>query len=234
MTWQGARTWGNEALFQRTAVLEHPDSPRAQQYYVNGLIRAGNYREALAAQENLIERFPRYTSRLLSILNLRCIVDDLATAELDDLLRSFRTSEFDREIANYLPVLASNAAAGTCSGFGRDEFQVVLDNLLHNPNLATNGRAVGAIHYYKGIAHADAGELDLALQQLDLSYAANPLIDIPLQQTVWLLEANRPADAQDYLARARQHGRDSVIRRVYRDSDIELLQAEINRQIRGR
>lgn len=230
MTWQSATTWGNESRFQRIAVLEHPNSLRAQQYYVNELIKAGYYSEALAAQESLIERFPGNTSILLSILNLRCLVNDLTTRQTEEHLRQFSQSKYDKQIANYLAVLTNNALSGTCSAFGPEELHAVFDGLLRNPRISANDAAAGAILYNKGIAYSRSGDLDRALEQLDLSYTAKPLIDIPILQAVWLLEANRPTDAERYLSRARQHGRASFVRRGFRDSDIEYLQQEINRR----
>lgn len=233
MTWQSAATWGSESRFQRIAILEHPDSLRAQQYHVNALIRAGRYRDALTVQERLIEKFPNSTSILLSILNLRCLVGDLAADQVDELLRRVSRSSYDKEFAGYLPVLANNGLTGTCTAFGTEELHAVFESLLRNPQISANAGSVGAILYNRGIAYARSGELDLALEQLDLSYAANPLIDIPMLQTVWLLEANRPADAAQYLAQAREHDRGSLIRRSFRDSDIAYLQQQIDRQRRA-
>ena len=234
MTWQSATTWGNESKLKRIALLEHPDSLRAQEFYVNGLIRAGQYSEALAARERLHEKFPDNTSVMLSILNLRCLVKDLTKQQFAETLRLISHSNYDTQIANYLPVLASNAATGTCSVFGPDELHAVFDSLLRNPEISAHNKSVGAILYNKGVAYAGSGDLDLALEQLDLSYTANPLIDIPILQTVWLLAANRPADAGRYLARARQHGGETIVRRNFRDSDIEYLQQQIERRLSGR
>lgn len=233
MTWQSAKIWGNESRFQRVALLEHPDSLRAQKYYVNELIRSGQYREALSAQYGLLEKFPGNTSILLSILNLRCLVDDLTPKETSEILRLVSRSSFDTEIANYLSVLTTNALTGTCSAFGPAELHAVFDSLLDNPAISAHRPSVGAILYNKGVAYASSGSLDLALRQLDLSYAANPLIDILMLQTVWLLEAMRPEEALQYLARARRHGRESVIPRSFRQSDIEYLQQQIDRRLSG-
>lgn len=231
MTWQSAKTWGSESRFQRIALLEHPDSLRAQQYYVNGLIQAGQYREAISAQESLIEKFPKHTSITLSILNLRCLVNDLTMQQTEEFLRLISYSNYDSRIASYLPALMNNVSTEACSVFGPDELHAVFDSMLGNPKISAHNASVGAILYNKGIAYAMSGDLDLALEQLDLSYAANPLIDIPILQTVWLLEANRPKDAEQYLSRARQHGRASFLRRNFRDSDIEYLQQQINRRL---
>lgn len=234
MTWQSASTWGSESKFKRIALLEHPDSLRAQEYLVNGLVQAGQYSEALAARESLNEKFPNNTSIMLSILNLRCLVNDLTRQQFAEFLRMVSQGKYDTTIANYLPVLTNNAATGVCSALGSDELHAVFDSLLRNPRISAHGKTVGAILYNKGIAYARAGDLDLALEQLDLSYRANPLIDIPILQTVWLLEANRPADAARYLARARQHGGATFVRRNFRDADIEYLQQQVDRRLQDR
>ncbi len=234
ITWQSATTWGSEARFMRTALIEHPDSLRAQQFYVNELIVSGQYSDALSAQEYLAGKLPGHTSTLLSILNLRCLLNTLTAQHVNELLQQVSGSNHDLQIVAYLPVLTHNAFAGTCSAFGPTELHALFDGLSGNPKIATNATAMGAILYNKGIAYSKSGELDRAILQLDLSYKANSLIDIPIQQTVWLLEAKRPRDAAQYLSLARQHGREQFIRRSYRDSVLEQLQQAIDRQLSGR
>lgn len=230
MTWQSAATWGSESRFMRTALIEHPNSLRAQQFYVNQLIVSGHYSEALSAQERLALKMPDHTSTLISILNLRCLLSTLTTQQVDGLLQKLSSSSHDLQIITYLPVLTNNAFARTCPAFGPDELHAVFDGLLGNPKITANDIASGAILYNKGIAYAKSGDLDRALLQLDHSYEVNPLIDIPIQQTVWLLEAKRPDDAEQYLSLARQHGHKQIVRRSYRDSAFEQLQKEIDRQ----
>ncbi len=234
MTWQSASTWGSESRFMRTALIEHPDSQRAQQFYVNELIVSGRYGDALAEQEHLAGKMPGHTSTLLSILNLRCLLNTLTARQVDEFLGRISSSNYDLQLVNYLPVLRNNAFAGTCSAFGAEELHDLFDSLLSNPRISANNIALGAILYNKGLAYARSGDLDLALLQLDHSFDANSLIDIPLQQTVWLLEANRPLDAQQYLSLARQHEHQPIVRRSYRDSAFEQLQREIARQLAER
>ena len=86
----------------------------------------------------------------------------------------------------------------------------------------------GITHYFKGIAYERNGSLTDALEQLDLSYVANPAIDIRFQQIVWLLAAGRPDEAERYLILARQHGRESLLKRDIREADLSSLQQQID------
>ncbi len=231
LTWQSAAVWGNEERYIRTMLIEHPNSLRAQQHRANELILSRQYRDALAIQERLAVLFPEHTSTRLSMLNLRCVLKTLTAQEIDETGHFLETSNHDLQIAAYLSVLTNNADARTCPAFNFEELHSLFDSLLRNAKITSNNIASGAVLYNKGMAYKRSGDLRSALQQLDLSYSANPEIDIPIQQTVWLLEAGRPEEAEQYLSRARQHGRNHIIRQSFRDSDIGFLQQEIDQSL---
>lgn len=230
LTWQSAAIWGSEERFIHTVLVEHPDSRRAQQYLANELIVSRRYPDALAVQERLAAQFPEHTSTRLSILNLRCILGTLTAQEVDETRRFLEAADHDLQIARYLAVLANNAGAKTCPAINFDSLHTLFDSLLRNAKIASNDIALGAVLYNKGMAYKRSGDLHSAIRQLDLSYSANPEIDIPIQQTVWLLEAGQPDDAEQYLSQARQHGRDHFLRRSFRDSDIDFLQQQIDQR----
>jgi hypothetical protein len=87
----------------------------------------------------------------------------------------------------------------------------------------------GATHYNKGFAYKSTGDLDKALEQMDLSYQTNPEIDVRLQQVVWSLEKGDAELAQQYLALAKQHGGKRFVGRSFRTAELTFLQQEIDR-----
>ena len=228
LTWQSASAWGNEDQLMRNALVDHPNSLRAQQYVANQYIIRGQYRDALATQASLAVGFPDHTSTRLSILNLRCLLDEADAADVDATLNFLEDSKFDRQIPGFLAALASNAAAATCDAMGFEEVDAIFDSLLRNPKMARHSSMRGAAHYFKGISYLQRGDLRNALDELNLSYAAKPEIDIRLQQIVWLLGAGRPDDAERYLILAQQHEKDHLLRRNIRDSDLAALQQKID------
>jgi tetratricopeptide (TPR) repeat protein len=228
LTWQSAVSWGNEDRMMRTTLVEHPNSLRAQQYVANQYIIRGQYRDALAAQEALAEKYPEHTSTRLSILNLRCLLDEASATQVGATLDFVKHSNFDTQIAGFFGPLISNAAADTCDALGYAEVDALFDSLLQNPNMVRIPALRGAAHYFKGISYQQRGNLMAALDELDLSYAANPEIDIRLQQIVWLLAAGSPDDAQRYLILARQHGKKDLLRRNLREADLATLQQRID------
>ncbi len=228
LTWQAATVWGNEDRLMRTTLVEHPNSLRAQQYVANQYIIRGQYREALATQESLAEKYPAHTSTRLSILNLRCLLDEVSTAQIGATLDFIKRSKFDTQIAGFLGPLISNAADASCDALGYAETDALFDSLLRNPNMARISALRGAAHYFKGISYQQRGILTAALDELDLSYAAKPEIDIRFQQIVWLLAAGRPDDAERYLILARQHGKEHGLWRSVRESDLVVLQQRID------
>lgn len=228
LTWQGAAPWGDEKRLMQTALVEHPDSLRAQQYVANQLIIAHQYPDALAMQENLSVKFPKHAATRLSILNLRCILNVLTAEQITATQKLLERSNYDIQVIAYLAPLTANAMANTCDAFGFAELHAIMDALLRNPIMARSRAVRGATHYHKGIAYRMEGNLGLALEQLDLSYAANPQIDIRLQQVVWLLEAGETDAAEHYLLLARQQRNGHFLRSKLREADLETLQQSVN------
>jgi len=228
LTWQSAVPWGDEKRLMQTALLEHPDSLRAQQYVANQLIIDRRYPEALALQERLAVKFPEHAATRLSILNLRCLLQVLTTADIGATQEFLESSGHDLQLIAYLAPLTANAATHTCDALGFAEVQSIMDALLRNPILAHSGAVRGATHYRKGVAYKMTGDLDKAVTQLDLSYLANPQIDIRLQQVVWLLGAGRTDDAEHYLLLARQHEKGRFLRHSLRAADLDALRQNID------
>jgi len=81
----------------------------------------------------------------------------------------------------------------------------------------------------KGIAYKTTGALDRALEQFDLSYLANPEIDVRLRQVVWSLENGDAELAEHYLLLAKQHGSKRILRRSFCGTEMTMLQEEIDR-----
>ena len=228
LTWQGAIPWGNEERMMQITLTEHPDSLRAQQYVGNKYIIHGNYSKALTVQEGLALKFPEHTSTRLSILNLRCLLDVLTAEQVDTTIRFLEHSAYDRQIVGFLGPLASNAANSTCASLDSASVQILFDTLLRNPTLAKSNTLRGAVHYHKGLAYKTTGNLQKALEQFDLSYTANPDIDIRLRQVVWLIEAGDADLAESYLVLAEQHGDGRIFRSGYRDADLSILRQTID------
>jgi tetratricopeptide (TPR) repeat protein len=229
LTWQSAAPWGNEDRLMQTALIEHPNSLRAQQHVANKYISHGQYQEALAIQQSLATKYPEHTSTQLSILNLSCLLNVATTKQVRETLSFLEHSRFDKQIAGFLGPLISNVTAGSCDALGFAEIDELFDALLRNSTLARHSTSRGPAHYFKGIAYQHSGNLTGALEQLDLAYAAKPEIDIRLQQIVWLLEAGRPDEAERYLDLARQHGKENFFGRNVREADLNILQQRIDK-----
>ena len=229
LTWQAAMPWGNENRLMQITLIEHPDSLRAQQYVANRYIINGNYPEALAVQEGLAQEFPEHTSTRLSILNLRCILNVLTVEQVDTTKRFLEQGAYDRQVVGFLNPLISNAATSKCTVLGFAEVHALFDALLRNSVMVKSATVRGATRYHKGMAYKMVGNLDEALKQFDLSYEAKPVIDIRLQQVVWLIEAGNTDLAEHYLVLAQQHGKGQILRSSYRDADLSTLQQRIDR-----
>lgn len=231
LTWQAAIPWGNENRLMQTTLVEHPDSLRAQQYVVNQHIIHNNYSDALVVQEGLAVKFPEHTSTRLSILNLRCILKTLSVDQISATQQFVENSAYDRQVIGFFGPLFANATAGNCGTLGLSEFHGLLDALLRNPTMTKSAALRGAVHYHKGFVFKSAGNLTPAIEQLNLSYAAKPEIDIRLRQIVWLLEAGNAGEAQRYISLAQQHGKTHAWSADYRAADLEILQQVVDKAL---
>ncbi len=228
LAWQSAAPWGNEERLMQTALIEHPDSLRAQQYVANQHIIRGQYPEALAMQENLAAQFPEHASTRLSILNLRCILGSLTAEQVNATRELVERSRYDRQLVGFLRPLLANAVESACDALGLNEYQAILDSLLLNPVTANHAVLGGPAHYLKGIAYERAGNLNMAQEQLDLAYAVEPNIDIRLQQVVWALTTGDADAAQRYLTLAQQHRYPRIWQANFRAADLQGLQRLID------
>ena len=233
LTWQAAIPWGSEARLMQTALVEHPDSLRAQQYIANSYIVHGMHEEALETQTALAEKYPQHASTRLSILNLSCLLGELTPEQVRTTMRFIRQADHDRQVAGFLGPLIANVTDDSCDALDDRELQAIFDSLLLNPSMGKDPILRGAVHYHKGMLYKKSGNLDNAVDSLDTSYNANPEIDIRLQQVVWLLAAGRIDEAQHYLTLARQHEFGLFSFRNLRDADLDTLQQKIDHARRG-
>ena len=228
LAWQAAVPWGNEDRLMQTAVVEHPDSLRAQQYVANRYIIHGMHKEALETQRGLAEKYPLHISTQLSILNLSCRLGILPASQVKTTLQLIKQGDYDGQIVGFLRPLISNVTANSCEAFNYEALQTLFDAILQNPNMAQVPSLRGAVHYHRGMLYEELDRLDQALEDLDASYAARPEIDIRLQQIVWLLASGRYDDAQHYLDLARQHKYGFFSVSNLRDADLNTLQQQID------
>ena len=228
LTWQAAIPWGNENRLMQTALVEHPDSLRAQQYVANKYIVYGRYEEALEVQTALAEKYPKHTATRLSIVNLGCLAGVLTAGDVQATTEFIKQAGYDSQIVGFLGPLVTNVTADTCDALDSASLHDLFDAFLLNPVMAQNAVLTGAVLYHKGILYEKSGRLDDALSAMDSSYEARPEIDIRLQQVVWLLTAGRLDEAQRYLdlARAHEYGVFSI--RDLRASDLDALQQQID------
>lgn len=233
ITWQAAVPWGNENRLMQTALIEHPDSLRAQQYVANRYIIHGMYQEALETQKAIAEKYPRHASTRLSILNLRCLLGVLSTEQVQATEQFIKQADYDSQIAQFLRPLVTNVTAGSCDALDSRKLQTIFDAFLLSPNMGQNSVLRGAVNYHKGILYKESGNLNAALKSLDSSYEAGPNIDIRLQQVVWLLASGRIDEAQHYLDLARQHEYGFFAISNLRDADLDSLQQQIDGARRG-
>ena len=227
LTWQSARLWSNEDLMMQVASVDHPDSLRVQQHAGNKFISAGQYEQALQVQESIAANFPDHTSTRLSILNLRCQLGTLTPDQVAATQAFLGSGSHDQQINGFFSTLLARAVDNACTAFSLADYHATLDAALRSAVIGGSPKTRGAAHYFKGLAYARNGELDAAIEQLDLSYDAWPDLDVRLQQLVWLLSRGKVDEAERYLELARQHLDKRFWSRGLREADLLSFQQQI-------
>lgn len=233
LTWQSAQLWSDEDLMMEVAAIHHPDSLRVRQHEGNRYILAGQFERALEVQSSITARFPEHTSTRLSALNLHCVLGTITRGHINTTRTFLERGSYDAQIVTFFPVLHARAETGDCPHLGLAEFRELLDAAQGNPRIGGHRKTRGAIHLFRGITYYQEGRLGEAIEQLDLSFAAWPEIDVRLRQVVWLLSAGRPDDARQYLDATRRYRDERPWRRNFRDRDIDALQRNIDEMRRS-
>jgi hypothetical protein len=127
MTATRATEWGSRDMFHEVSVIEHPDSPRALNNYVNYLMGSGRYDAAISTLERLVELTPNDAGAFLHMQVTRCAKGEVDHATLQRAAEVAAEYPLQAYGHSALQVLTVMVVDGKCAGLTVDDVEPVLD-----------------------------------------------------------------------------------------------------------
>lgn len=178
MTATRAAEWGNRDVFHEMSVIEHPQSPRALNNYVNYLTYTGRYDDAIAALERLIALTPHDAGAYLHMQVTKCSreeVDPVVLKRAAEIAAAHPLQAYGHSALQVLTVLTVEQRCGeltvddlepvVTAAFDYAERNKAFYN-IHNLYHVRAAIAMKRGHYAQGYsdfreAHEISGRIDL-------------------------------------------------------------------------
>jgi hypothetical protein len=203
MTATRVAEWGSRDMFHEVSVIEHPRSPRALNNYVNYLMRAGRYDDAVATLHRLIELTPDDAGAFLHMQVTRCAKGEIDSAALRRAAEVAASHPLQAYGHSALQVLTVMVVDGRCGELTVDEVEPVLiaafdyaerNQAYYNIHNLYHVRATIALkrgYYAQGysdfrVAHEMTGYIDLLHELLRYQVSNDRLTDAA--ETLELME----------------------------------------------
>jgi hypothetical protein len=173
-----AFTWGNT----------HPDSIRAQTMLASQLYARGQLGAATRVIDLALEKHPGDAGLAENKLYLRCASGSLTVADIDQLRDTLRKAAWSRSGFENMETLRLLAQQQRCPPLDTQQWKSLADTLLANPAFRW-GVAAGTIHYQLSLLGVYEGNLAMAVDELDKTYARDPDAEVPRLQAKYLASA---------------------------------------------
>lgn len=228
ITFDNSRIWGNHILAAQVWASEKPNSIRAQQAASNIAIEAGNYKKAREYIANIHHKFPNNTALVLQLALLDCDSRQLSKQQLDSAISTLTHGTYSQATIPTLIEFYTLVKNKPCSVMSLQKLLDITNALLKNKAYNSNSN-LHVLNYWKGIVYADMQLLNPAMESLDLAGKYLDIVDIPLQQAIWLSTAGLYDDALEYIEKAELANKKARLH-IIRDrkaKDIENLRSLI-------
>lgn len=231
ITLQETKTWADPKTATYVWANEHPRSIRAQQAAGNMALQNKDWLRGLAYGRRAYELAPNQGGLILQQFQLKCLINKVTEIDIAGTSARLLTAKYDHAIPETMKIISRQAEENSCPPFKTSDSLAFLDALLHNEKIA-HPMALHSLYYQQGMLHAEQGNLELAIRALDQSYRYNNVIDIPLQQGIWLLSAGLIDEAEKYarIARELDNNQKSGLVKHLRKKDVDQLFSLIETQ----
>ncbi len=228
ITYDNNIIWGNKVLAAKVWALEKPNSIRAQQAASDLSIKAGDYKKAREYIANIHHKYPNNTALALQLALLDCDSKQLTKQQLDSTITTLTHGTYSQATVPTLVEFYALMKNKPCSVMSFQKILDIINALLENNYYKSNSN-LHILNYWKGIVHADMHQLNPAMESLDLAGKYLDVVDIPLQQAVWLTTAGLYDEALEYINKAKLVNKKARLHliRDRRSKDIENLRSLI-------
>jgi len=198
ITYQNNKIWGNHILLAEIWAIENPNSIRAQQSASSIAIRMGNNKKGREYIANVYKKYPDEAALLLQLVQLDCNTRTLTRAQITNAIKLLPTAKYSHATIPTVINLHMQFSKKTCKELTADALINIINALINNKSFGSNPN-LHALYYWKGQIYADKHMLSPAMEALDISHKYMGVIDIPLQQAIWLSSAGLYDDALKYI-----------------------------------
>ncbi len=194
--------WGQPIIAAELWSQQHPQSTRAQQYYSQRLLSAGDNTGSHKVIEDAYHRKPNDTSLALQHIQLSCAYNKLSDITLEHIIHSLSSGELNFGAIDALPKLFALYSDNSCSELTLEKLHHIGDNLLSNPAFKARANALQEVHLFKAHLYIHERHLNPAILHLDHAFAVKPNPDIAILAASTLTSAGLYKDALTHLDEA--------------------------------
>jgi len=210
-----SQVWASEQKLAFTWGNTHPDSVRAQTMLAGQLYDHGQLDAAARVIDRALARYPGDAGLAENQVYLRCASGLLTADDLQHLKDVLRVAAWNRAAFENMETLRLLAQQQRCAALTPEQWRTLADTLLANRAYQW-GTAAGMIHYQLSEFGVFKGDLGLAIEELDRTYAKDPDAEIPRLQAKYLASAGLYDQAIDKLEHA-DYRRLPLLRRLLVD-----------------
>ena len=203
ITYQNTLLWGNPFVSAPIYAEEHPRSIRAQQAASAAYAQLGMLDKSRFYIQKAAQYHPEEAGLMLQILQIDCARKTLEQSQIDRTVFKLKSAAHSHAAITTMISLSQFTIENKCSTLNNENMIRILVSLIENPNFKDN-KSQHALYYWLGQIYANMGHLNEAIESLDKSHQHLGVIDIPLQEAVWLASAGLYKDALLYIDKARQ------------------------------
>ncbi|MGQ0586367.1 MAG: hypothetical protein ACT4PK_04095 [Gammaproteobacteria bacterium] len=222
VTSQIAALWGRPLELAAVMAARLPDSERATQAYISGLMRAQLPFDSALRANAAARRFPDNPSFPLMALMLSCQVREIPHPTADDLLHRLRTNRNANTVVDYLDSLVSLLEAGHCPVGLPVKLTELTAAALANPAVRVQRQNQLLLHSRALKVESRRAEARATFRQ---AVDVRPQMILLIQGVIDAVEAGDLELARHYLARLRDDPRIRPRDRWSHRNDIPLLEA---------
>jgi hypothetical protein len=200
MTMARAREWGDDEVFHRIAVEEHPTSGRALNSYINYLTQKGDYAATLAQLETLVALTPDELGVHLHMQSIKCsakIHDDAALAAARDLAGRMPTSVYGYNAMQNLLLLI---VGGHCPVVAVDEVEPIVNAAIRFATDSNAEERLSVLLRLRGIIALTRGYYAQGYSDYRTAHEMTGDITVLHELMRYQLERGEIGDAEDTLA----------------------------------
>lgn len=183
-----SQVWASEQRLAFTWGNTHPDSIRAQSMLASQLVDHGQLEAAKRVVDRALDKHPGNAGLAENRLYLQCVTGSLTVGDIGQLRDTLRRAAWDRSGFENMDTLRLLAQQHRCPPLDPKRWKDLAETLLANP--AYGGSiGPGMLHYQISQLAVYQGNLGMAIEELDRTYAKDPDPEIPRLQAKYLASA---------------------------------------------